>query len=287
MFHRTLLVGFVLLATACSSQSQDAQDSDDELRVDRGDHPWLYAGALPALESPEVHISLDAATARVTGFAPADFDPSTLPFYARATQENGRTRLTVVYPVASGQATNSPGEYSGVRATPFTPSRPGTAWGGFPFLAYDVSRGIAMHGPITAKDSEWHLIRGPVSHGCNRMQGEHVVEVAQLLGIDMRQRQTSHAVSLDDVKVSVLGYDPKEEHVGPPKWDRAFDKYVDVDYPALASVRRPPAAESVVYPTWDSRDFPRIVCAYRPNGATGPGACDFMPENKKDLKTGR
>ena len=26
-------------------------------------------------------------------------------------------------------------------------------------------------------DLEWHLYRGPVSHGCNRMAGEHVVEL--------------------------------------------------------------------------------------------------------------
>ena len=49
---------------ACSASDGDVDDSQDELRVDRGDHPWIYAGPLPALERPEVFISLDIAARR-------------------------------------------------------------------------------------------------------------------------------------------------------------------------------------------------------------------------------
>src|SRR5438876_577270 len=65
-------------------------------------------------------------------------------------------------------------------------------WGGFPFIAYN--QGIALHGPITSKDnagtpdmSVWYLRRGAVSGGCNRMFGEHVVEVAHMIGANMRK----------------------------------------------------------------------------------------------------
>jgi L,D-transpeptidase catalytic domain len=57
------------------------------------------------------------------------------------------------------------------------------AFGGFPFLKY-TWQGHALHGPISGdkKSNEWGLRRGNVSHGCNRMEGEHSVELAVLLG---------------------------------------------------------------------------------------------------------
>jgi hypothetical protein len=53
----------------------------------------------------------------------------------------------------------------------------------FPFLKY-TWQGHAMHGPITGdrETDSWGLRRGKVSHGCNRMEGEHVIELAVLLG---------------------------------------------------------------------------------------------------------
>jgi len=62
------------------------------------------------------------------------------------------------------------------------PSNEKATWGGFPFIPYN--RGIAFHGPITAADGQWKLIRGAVSHGCQRMQGEHATELANLIGVD-------------------------------------------------------------------------------------------------------
>lgn len=56
-------------------------------------------------------------------------------------------------------------------------------FGLFPFLRY-TSAGHALHGPITGDEQadEWFLRRGKVSHGCNRMDGEHITELAVLLG---------------------------------------------------------------------------------------------------------
>ena len=56
-------------------------------------------------------------------------------------------------------------------------------FGGFPFLGYAPrENGFAMHGPINRTNEEWFLKRGQVSHGCNRMAGEHVVELSVLAG---------------------------------------------------------------------------------------------------------
>ena len=56
-------------------------------------------------------------------------------------------------------------------------------FGRFPFLKY-TWQGHALHGPITGDRQQnlWTLRRGRVSHGCNRMEGEHVVELSALLG---------------------------------------------------------------------------------------------------------
>lgn len=61
------------------------------------------------------------------------------------------------------------------------------AFGNFPFLLY-TTEGHALHGPITGsrESNLWALRRGKVSHGCNRMEGEHVVELSQLLGCGPR-----------------------------------------------------------------------------------------------------
>jgi hypothetical protein len=114
------------------------------------------------------------------------------------------------------------------------------AWGGFPFLPYN--RGIALHGPISAvqpgvdgvaeADSVWHLLRGRVSGGCNRMMGEHVVELAHLVGFDMG---TVHARDKfyntpRVVPVTVLSAS---------MYDTFEGKSVDVDYPTGVGITRP------------------------------------------------
>src|SRR5690606_3555134 len=107
--------------------------------------------------------------------------------------------------------------------------------------------GVAFHGPITSADGEWKLIRGPVSHGCNRMQGEHAVELAHLLGIDMTTKVWSGDTIFRDRKI------PVRVLVGEPDTWEGQD--VDVSYPARAGVRRP--TENVkMFRTWRSQDFP-------------------------------
>lgn len=59
-------------------------------------------------------------------------------------------------------------------------------FGAFPFLLFTGQNEHAFHGPITQSPNEsadmWRVKRGAVSHGCHRMQGEHVVELATLMG---------------------------------------------------------------------------------------------------------
>lgn len=62
-------------------------------------------------------------------------------------------------------------------------------FGGFPFLRYSA-KGHAFHGPIYKEETQkyWHLSRGNVSSGCQRMQGEHIVELGYFLGCDGRNK---------------------------------------------------------------------------------------------------
>jgi hypothetical protein len=238
-------IGFV---TGCSSDSGDGPTdttAEENLRV-RGEAEWFYSGSLPTLENAAVTISLKGNTARVEGLLPlgASIDPN-LP-NVRSTQVNGRTQLDLVYPIATAAvySNNAPsGTYAFQRAIPFRPD--GNAytvsagnhfvtWGGFPFLAYDG--GIAMHGPITDAASKtggldvWYLKRGTVSSGCNRMLGEHVIEVAQLTGIDMHKVFAANAAI----------YPSHPDHVTViSDYDQWNGKYIDVDYPTDVGVVRP------------------------------------------------
>jgi hypothetical protein len=280
------LVGLLsLLATqACAVDSNDstaADSADEELKKGTNDQ-WIYSGPLPALDTVSITVSQTAHTARVTGYLPADWDGE-VPFYAKATPlANGRTELTVVYPIATGAEANAqPNNYAISRVSPWVPTNDHATWGGFPFIPYDVARGIAFHGPITAADGEWKLIRGPVSHGCNRMQGEHVVELANLIGVDMSTRIWSGAgLSGFNVPVTVIH-----------KTDVYQGKNVDVDYPAMSSVQRP-KTNVAMFRTWSSDDYPGIVCSLDKKGLNGaktvPDAyCSSRFQNKYDLSTGR
>jgi hypothetical protein len=117
-------------------------------------------------------------------------------------------------------------------------------FGSFPFLLYTGSNGHALHGPITANELAWELKRGEVSHGCNRMEGEHVLEVAVLLGCTTtRTRRTCPRPQpgvLDDILVTVT---EEFDHVPDPavsvpegpvsSWDEITRRWIvlDVDYP--------------------------------------------------------
>jgi hypothetical protein len=245
-----VLVCLPLALAACGSDSSSDEGggglTEDQLRKGAAEQ-WIYDGLLPALESPTITVSQTAHTVRVTGLLPTSF-ASPLPFYADSQPSADRTQIAVVYPIATGAEVNAePSQYTITRASPWVPTNSEATWGGFPFIPYD--KGIAFHGPITAQDGQWHLIRGPVSHGCNRMQGEHVVELANLIGVNMTTKVwTGAAVTGLNVPVTVL---------------HAVDTWkgqnVDVDYPADPRVERP--TDNVkMFRTWSSDDFAAFVC---------------------------
>src|SRR5262245_12238227 len=82
------------------SDADDAETSEEPLKDHSSPH-WIYEGLLPRLDKPFIHISLSVNTLRVTGYLPDGFDRP-LPFYAKKDVKNGRERITVVYPIATG-----------------------------------------------------------------------------------------------------------------------------------------------------------------------------------------
>ena len=293
---RTL--GSALLVTSfvgCIEQMDDfgsnANQSDNYLKdaekAGGQSQKWIYQGALPVLDAPSIFVSLKAHTVRVTGLLPADFDKQQLPFYALPSDDGGRTRITMVYPVATGasapstgQAPMAPGHYERLFGIPFTPTTDKASWGGFPFLKYHAKRGLAFHGPITSArnadtgDWEWILRRGPVSHGCQRMAGEHVVELSHVLGMGMDRPHKVSDKSTIEVPVEVS-----------TEFDSYEGKFVDVDFPALPAVQRP-KTNVAMFPTWDSRNLPNIVCAYDPAIPLDGHHCDNVGLVKQDVATG-
>jgi hypothetical protein len=69
-------------------------------------------------------------------------------------------------------------------------------------------------------------------------------------------------------------------------FDTFEGKLVDVDYPALPSVERP-TGNVHMWKTWDSRDFPRWVCAYDKNRPLDAHHCDVEGEARRDAATGK
>lgn len=251
-------------AVGCGAPtSEGAEDdpatptNDDELRAGSNSDRWVYNGLLPHLEDPSLVVAQTAHTVRVTGFLPDNYDVSKLPFYAKDGVEevSGRTKISVVYPIATGESVNhQPDDYWTERVYPRRTDS-SAPWGGFPFISYvnDDSpyKGIAFHGPITASDGEWKLIRGKVSHGCNRMQGEHVVELAHLIGVDMTTKLWSGDTILRNyrVPVKVVRSEP----------DSFRGRKIDVDYPAGPRAVRP-TGNVKMFQAWRSQDFPSWVC---------------------------
>jgi hypothetical protein len=139
------------LAGCVASQDDGATTGDENDLVDAekngsASQKWIYVGLLPKLESAQMFVSLKANTARVTGLLPKGW-AAPLPFYAAtAPLANGRTRVTVVYPVATGKVDPStgkapagPGTYPRLYAVPYTPTNAKAAWGGFPFMMSALS----------------------------------------------------------------------------------------------------------------------------------------------------
>lgn len=275
-------LGLALLPvlTACTDTvPAESEDQEADLKAS-GSPKWIYDGLMPALEDVHVTVSLKGHTARVTGLLKTTFAGS-LPFYAVSEPAGARTRVTVVYPVATGAVatSNGPGAYGTIWASPYVATTNKAAWGGFPFMAYNAKRGLAFHGPITAQDGDWHLLRGPVSHGCNRMQGEHVVELAHVFGIDMSQPHSSSENLTRKIAVDVIpGYDTWNGHL------------VDVDYPAQPGVVRP-TGDVKLFKTWDSKKMLATVCSWNPaKWSKDPKAnahhCDYAGKNLIDPLTG-
>ena len=263
-----LLTGSVLLgACATDIADDDAAATEDAIVSRKVDDHWFYGGALPELANPSITASMTGHTARVTGYLPANTELPALP-HVKTMPEGGRLRVDIVYPIATakpGKSNSRPGTYSFQHAKPYRPN--GAAftqsegwhdvpWGGFPFLAYND--GIAFHGPITDKDNEapgelgvWYLRRGQVSAGCNRMMGEHVVELAHVLGISM-QRVYAANTSIrptTTAKVNIIA-----------DYDTYDGKYIDVDYPTDSGARRPASVHGadkvVMFGSWVATEMP-------------------------------
>jgi hypothetical protein len=265
------------VAAGCLAEPEDDADLEigEDALAQKADEHWLYTGPMPVLEAAKVFVSLQGHTARVSGLLPAGARVPDLP-HVRAQAEGARTRLDVVYPIATaayGVANSVPGrEYGFEHARPYRPdgmayprSDPGghwVTWGGFPFLAYNG--GIAFHGPITPRNSRgrpdmsvWYLQRGKVSAGCNRMMGEHVVEMSHMLGISMRKIYGENQMYWRPTAAKVLIL---------ADYDRYGDKYIDVDYPTDVGAPRPAATHGreqvemfgswVATETPDGRDLP-------------------------------
>ena len=264
-----LVVGSLsILVGACAADTgEDTGSSEDAIVSRKVDDHWFYGGPLPPLQSPSVTASLEGHTARVTGYLPADTELPELP-HVKTKLESGKLRLDIVYPIATamaGASNSRPGTYSFQLAKPYRPNGPAftqslgwhdVPWGGFPFLAYNG--GIAFHGPITDRDNEapgdlgvWYLRRGEVSSGCNRMMGEHVVEMSHVLGISMHKVYAANTAitPTTTAKVKIIaGYDTYD------------GKYIDVDYPTDTGAKRPASvygADSVVmFGSWVASEMP-------------------------------
>jgi hypothetical protein len=261
----SLAIGSLALA-ACASDDADVGSNDDDLSAAKADDAWFYSGELPALEDPNVTVSLAGHTAHVVGYLPRGKELPELP-HVKQKDENGRRRVDVVYPIATarpGKSNSKPGTYALQMAKPYRPNGGAwtreegdhfVPWGGFPFIAYNG--GIAFHGPITSLDSKapggpdaWYLHRGQASAGCNRMMGEHVVELAHVLGIDMRKVYGANVqIRPQATKVAVIA-----------DYDQLDGKYIDVDYPTDTGAKRPAsvygASNVVMFGSWVASEMP-------------------------------
>lgn len=267
---------------------------------------YLYTGKLPQLKRTgqnkiHINISTKGLTTRVTGFLSEKV--SSLPAHVKKTgtvDAAGHEEVVIVYPVAIGKqlscwVTRDISNYQHkdctalyrdkIVAYPFNPNGMQSgdeAWGGFPFLQYS-SRAHAFHGPISDTDFQkqkyWRLKRGPVSLGCSRMQGEHVVELSHLIGVPMRKPVKSYKEN--PITITGLDINVTEDYDRmPAKWSNAElrGKYVDVNYPAspsesdknkpdrvpdpvLASRKFP--TKTYVFPTWDAKTLPNQVCEHQ------------------------
>lgn len=293
MLHRlSLLAALAFAAAACATTDGDDSASDpttemgeeELLKYTGKTSSWTYAGIMPTLESPRITVSLKGHTAHAQGYLPKTF-AGKLPFHAKTESVNGRTLVHVVYPIATvdpngrlpnGLVTRNPEpfSYDVCGGSNFAASNATGAFGGFPFIEYvcrhkdsdgRVRSGIAFHGPITTSNGYWSLLRGPVSHACNRMLGEHVLEMSHVIGFDRGNR---------DIPVEVVA-----------DFDELGGKKVDVDYPATGWTR---PGNAVVFPIWQAvgRRADGTTKLDMPKWACETSRCASMPANARDPYTG-
>jgi hypothetical protein len=259
----------LLTITACSSGGDEIAESEGHLE-DKESDEWFYNGPMPTLEESSVTLALEGHTVRVTGKLPLNATLPSLPHVKTKTLPDGRTLVDAVYPIATanpanGKVNQPPDTYHFTRMVMYRPKgiavtkkegRHTVTWGGFPFLSYTPGGDVALHGPITPRDGAWFLQRGKVSGGCNRMLGEHVVELAHLVGAPMDR--------LYDVN---KGYTSSEAPISAPGAIRViagYDEYdgkkIDVDYPTASGMQRPGKVfgdENVVmFGTWVGSESP-------------------------------
>jgi hypothetical protein len=283
--HRRLFALPLLVLTAIGASStigcaspndggdEPAADTEDELRA-KTNEEWFYTGALPQLDNPVVTISLKGHTVHVRGTVPTGTTIPTLPrprdYVRTKTLASGRIQVDVVYPTATGEngaSNEARGQHQVYREIPFRPDGMTVSnedptphdvpWGGFPFIGYTGT--FAMHGPITQIDNKgtpdyevFYLRRGMVSHGCNRMNGEHVTELAHLIGISMRRIYDSNRTYTDltHAPVNVIA-----------DYDTYGGKLIDVDYATDVGMVRP-TGNVEMFGSWaasetpDGRDLP-------------------------------
>lgn len=282
----SLVVALAAGAFGCVEVDEPEGDSSADPITKPGETspPWLYEGPLPALDSPELVTSIAGHTTRMTGLLPRGYDARELPWYVVSETEGERTRVHVVYPIATGKRVNGkwnnvPGTYDHLNVRPYRPNDPSQLgkehWGGFPFLNYHDQRRFALHGPIDfvedgmgqqSSREDWRLVRGRVSMGCQRMQGEHVLELTHMLGFDMSKPWTKQ-LNAPDPKNRVEGkwIAAKLTVLAEPSYDRVDGKIVDVAYPKHPTVDPLPAGEPVMtFPTWDANDMRAWACAVKP-----------------------
>ena len=112
--------------------------------------------------------------------------------------------VMIIYPVSIAAAgyNTAAGNWTVLLKQRAKPTNSIGAFGNFPFLLYTTA-GHALHGPITGDRTAdlWGLRRGKVSHGCNRMEGEHVIELSVLLGCPARGDQGRCTAANENVVV--------------------------------------------------------------------------------------
>ena len=271
--HHGFFILSSLLLGACSAAEEDVptETPEDELQARSEDH-YFYAGALPRLDDAKITVSLKGHTAHVTGTLPAGKSIPSLP-HVKTKPEGAKTRVDIVYPIATarpGKSNSRPGTYMFDGARPYRPD--GSAftrdegehhvpWGGFPFINYN--QGIAFHGPITSADNKapkdmsvWYLERGPVSGGCNRMLGEHVVELANVIGVPMSRIYEPNRIY--NTRTPPMNVTAKVDVI--PDYDTYDGKFIDVDYPTASSAVRPARvhgdAKVVMFGSWIATETP-------------------------------